>query len=175
MHVRRVVVNCAIMAALLVSNLAVMAVPVAQAAVPSGIASGSGTTSAKGGVGSRDELSATGAPAPGIGFYYGGAPIVFVDINSDYAANETVQVYLGTPITGTLLVTNAVASSTGTLKATVPVPQVPPGVYLFSTLGLQSGHVGTGHATIVPYLKPDVTAGPAGTEVNAIGQRLRAK
>src|SRR5947209_7174146 len=74
-------------------------------------------------VGSADDLAITGTPFPGIGFYYGGPAISFVSASGAFSALEPVAIYLGTVLTGTVLVTRT-SGSTGVLKTSVPVPQV---------------------------------------------------
>ena len=108
-------------------------------------------------------------PATGLGFYYGGPAIVLNGAAGLFLSAEHVNVYLGTGVTGTLLVTNAVSLHTGGLKATVPVPQVIPGSYVLTAVGQTSGLSHTGTVTIVPVLRPSVTQGASGTPVSLSG------
>ena len=99
----------------------------------------------------------------------GGSAIILSDSTKwDFDASEHVQVFLGTQLTGTLLAT-ATATSLGTVKATVPVPQVSPGSYLITAYGLQSTHWYTAVVPICPIARPSATQGSSGTAISLSG------
>lgn len=116
-----------------------------------------------------NDLSITGQPAPNIGFYYGGPPMVVGCTSATcFTPSEPVSIYLGSPLTGTLMLATT-ALSGGTLHASVPVPQVNPGTYMVTAVGQRSHFSHTGTVTIVPVLRPGVTQGAAGTELALTG------
>ena len=114
-------------------------------------------------------LGASGEPAPDNVFYYGGPAIILTDGTlHDFDASEKVQVFLGTQVTGTQLIT-ASAAANGTLRTSVPVPQVFPGSYLLTAYGVQSTHWYTVAVPIGPVAKPSVTQGTSGTNISLTG------
>ena len=86
-----------------------------------------------------------------------------------FSAGEPVYIYLGTVLTGTLLLTTAVASSAGALHTSVPVPQVAPGKYTLTAYGLRSTTTLYTYVTICPVLRASATSGTAGTLVSMSG------
>ena len=124
-------------------------------------------------VAAQSGLSYTGMPAPGVGYYYGGPPITLISGSGAFKPRETVWVYLGTPLTGTLLMTKALASTSGQLHVSVAVPDVYPDWYLFSAVGQTSMRTRTARVPIAPVVRPTPVQGTTGTLVSMSGAGYR--
>ena len=152
---------------LVAGNLAPSVVGVRALAAP--VPATRATTAVAPAVSGLTGLGASGEPAPDNTFYYGGPAIILTDGTlHDFDASEKVQVFLGTQITGTQLIT-ASAAANGTLRTSVPVPQVFPGSYLLTAYGIQSTHWYTVAVPIGPIVRPSVTQGTSGTSISLSG------
>ena len=101
--------------------------------------------------------------------------VSFTVQGSNFAANETVNIYFGYsgPGTGTLE-TSPVASAAGSFSARFKMPLVATGTYTIGAVGQTSGLVATGTAQILPqmYMSPKA-AGP-GTNAFFFGNAFGA-